>query len=186
MGHAADADEFLEVLGEELGSVVGDDSGSDTGVTLLPLLNNLFDVGLGHSFADVPVDDGAAGAVEDGAKVVEGAGDVEVGDVDVPVFVGPEGLHESGPFQAGLGFPAFEQAGLGENAVDGGGRAGDDVAVDHHETEAAVAFERELVVEVDDGFSFVGGEPVVAGDVAVVFVGLAVTLFSSVSTFHLS
>ena len=64
--------------------------------------------------------------------------------------------------------------------------AGNDAAVDHHEAEAAAAFERELVVEVDDGFSLVGGEPVVAGHVAVVFVGLAVTLFSSVSTFHLS
>ena len=53
MGHSGDADELLEVLGEELGSVVGDDPGRDTGMTLLALLDDLFDVGLGHAFADV-------------------------------------------------------------------------------------------------------------------------------------
>ena len=110
-------------------------------MTLLPLLNDLFDVGLGHLFADVPVDDGPAGAVEDGAQIVEGAGDVEVRDVDVPVLVGSEGLHESGSFQAGFGLPALEKTGLGEDAIDGGGGAGNDVAVDHHEGEASVAFE---------------------------------------------
>ena len=46
--------------------------------------------------------------------------------------------------------------------------------VEHHEGESAVAFERELVVEVDDGAAFPGLEPVVAGDEAVVFVGFAV------------
>jgi hypothetical protein len=46
--------------------------------------------------------------------------------------------------------------------------------VEHHEGEAAVAFERELVVEVDDGAAFPVLESVVAGDEAVVLVGFAV------------
>ena len=39
------------------------------------------------------------------------------------VFVGFDGLDESGSFQAGLGFPAFEQTGLGEDAKDDGAQA---------------------------------------------------------------
>ena len=38
VGHAADADELLEVLGDELGAVVGDDAWSDARVTLRGLV----------------------------------------------------------------------------------------------------------------------------------------------------
>ena len=88
VGHSGDADEFLEVLGDELGSIVGDDARSDTWVTLAGSLDDGGHVGFLHFVADFVVDDVAAAAVEDGAKEVESAGDVEVADVDVPVFVG--------------------------------------------------------------------------------------------------
>ena len=87
VGHAGDADELLEVLGDELRAVVGDDAWRDAGVSFAGALEDDFDVGFLHFLADFPVDDEAAAAVEDGAEEVEGAGDVEVADIDVPVLV---------------------------------------------------------------------------------------------------
>ena len=45
--HAADPDEFLEVLGDELRTVVGDDPRRDAGEFLPCPLDDLLDVGLG-------------------------------------------------------------------------------------------------------------------------------------------
>src|SRR5205823_8106040 len=57
-------------------------------------LENDFHRGLGHRFSDVPVDDIAAGAVDDAAQVIEGAADVQIADIDVPVLVGCQRLHK--------------------------------------------------------------------------------------------
>jgi hypothetical protein len=43
------------------------------------------------------VHDETAVAVEDAAQEEEGPADVEVGDIDVPVLVRPQGLLEAGP-----------------------------------------------------------------------------------------
>jgi hypothetical protein len=56
-----------------------------------------------HFRADFPVDDEAAAAIEDGTQEVEGPGDVEVADIDMPVLVGFQGLHEAGAFLGGRG-----------------------------------------------------------------------------------
>jgi hypothetical protein len=61
-------------------------------VELPASLDDALDVALGHRLADVPVDDSAAASVEEGAQVVEAAGDVDVGDIDVPVLVGLQPL----------------------------------------------------------------------------------------------
>ena len=65
VGHAGDADELLEVLGDELGAVVGDDAGLGVGVGFAGALDDGFHVGFLHFFADFPVNDEAAAAVED-------------------------------------------------------------------------------------------------------------------------
>src|SRR5580658_10030401 len=57
VGHAADADEFLEVPRDELGPVVGDDPRPGLGMLLLGALEDGFDVGLFHLLPDFPVDD---------------------------------------------------------------------------------------------------------------------------------
>ena len=98
VGHAGDADELLEVLGDELGTVVGDDARLGVGVGFAGALDDGFHVGFLHFFADFPVNDEAAEAVEDGAEEVKRAGDVEVADIDVPVFVGLQRLDEAGAF----------------------------------------------------------------------------------------
>lgn len=103
MTHPTDADEFFEVLGNELGSIVGDDAWSDTGVTLTCALEDDFDVVFLHFLANLPMDDRAAAAVEDRTQKIKGAGDVQVADIDVPVFMGLDRLDESGPFAGRFG-----------------------------------------------------------------------------------
>ena len=55
---------------------------------LVRSLNDRLDVNLGHGLANLPVDDEAAAAVEEAAKIEERPGNVDVGDIDVPVLVG--------------------------------------------------------------------------------------------------
>jgi len=77
----------LEVLGDELGAVVGDDAWCGAGVRLAGTLQDDFHVGFLHFLADFPMNDEAAATVQDGAEEVKRAGDVEVADIDMPVFV---------------------------------------------------------------------------------------------------
>ena len=55
-------------------------------------LDDRLDLGFGHALAELPVNNEPAVAIEEAAEVVERAGDVDVGDIDVPVFVGTQGL----------------------------------------------------------------------------------------------
>ena len=73
--------------------------GRASGIPLAGPLDDRLDVGFGHALADLPVDDEPAAAVEEAAEVEERAGDVEVGDVDVPVLVRPERLLEALAFE---------------------------------------------------------------------------------------
>src|SRR5262245_41170965 len=57
MGHAAEADELLEVPGDELRPVVREDPGPGVGVTFAGPLDDRLDIGLGHGLPDLPVDD---------------------------------------------------------------------------------------------------------------------------------
>ncbi len=173
MGHAGDADELLEVLGDELRAVVGDDAWSDAGIGFAGALDDGFHVGFLHFLADFPVDDEAAAAIEDGAEEVKGAGDVEVTDIDVPVFVRLQRLNEAGAFLGRHGGRTGEEVGGLEDAIDAGRAAGDDVGVEHHEGEAAIAFEWVGAGEDADAFLLVVGEPVVARHPGVVLVDLA-------------
>ena len=62
--------------------------GAHAGKPLARPLNDRLDVGLGHGLADLPVDDVPTAAVEEAAKIEERPGNVDVGDIDVPVLVG--------------------------------------------------------------------------------------------------
>lgn len=180
VGHAGDTDEFLEVLGDELGSVVGDDAGPLARPGFAGALDDGFDVFFLHFLADFVVDDVSAATVENGAEEVERAGDVEVADVDVPVFVGFERLDEAGSFLGGLGCLSREEPGRFEDAIDAGGTARGDVVVDHHEGESAIAFEGMLACVGADLLLFVVGEPVIARHPGVVFVDFAEAMFPEV------
>jgi len=176
VGHTSDADELLEFLGDELGAVVADDAWFGVGVGLAGALDDGLHVGFLHFLADFPVDDEATVAIEDGAEEVERASDVEVTDIDVPVFVGLERLDEAGAFPGDVGRGPGQKSGGLEDAVDAGRTASDLVGIEHHEGQATIAFRGMRSRESTDAEFLVVGEPVVAGHPGVVFVDLAEAL----------
>ena len=180
MGHAHDADELLEVPGNELGTIIGDDPWPDTGVLLQGLLHDHLDLLFLHGFPQFPVDNRAAVAVEDAGEVVERTVDVDVGHINVPVLMRLQRLHKPGSFLGGGDPPAVESTGGLENAVKAGGTDSLDVVVEHHECQSPVAFERIAGVELEDGLSLPRFEPVIPRDLAVVLIGLAIPVFPGV------
>ena len=69
MGHARDPNEFLEVFGNELRPVIGDDPGPRFRVKLLGALQDDLDVRLGHRLPQIPVHDVATAAIQNAAQV---------------------------------------------------------------------------------------------------------------------
>jgi len=118
--HSAQSNEVFEVFGDELRSVVRDDSGCHAGVFFASGLENDFDIDLLHFFTNVPMDDTSAESIEDRGHEVERPGDVEVGNVDVPVFMSHERLLKSGSFFRSLIVP-LEEPCVAENLINGGG-----------------------------------------------------------------
>ena len=133
-------------------------------------------VGLGHGLAHLPVNDCARAALEQRAEIEEGPGDVDIGDIDVPVLMGGERLHEAGAFKRGLRLPAIQQPCALEHAVGARGAHRHNVAIKHHESEPAVALQRELVMEIDNRILFPLLEPAITGNERIVFVGFAVAI----------
>lgn len=176
MGHAADADEGFELAGDELRAVVADDPGRDAGIAFAGPLHDRLDFRLGHGRPDLPMHDQAAVAIEDAAQVVKGAGDVEIGDIDMPVFMRKNRLVEAFSFAGRLAVMPLQAAGFLQDAIDAGRADRNQVAVEHHEGQAAIAFERVLGLEVEDRLLFPIFEPVIAWDFCVVLVHLAVPL----------
>lgn len=75
MGHARDPDEFLEVLGNELRPVVGDDTTAGCRVLFFGSLQNDFNIWFGNLLPNFPMVDGTAVSIQEAAQVVEGATD---------------------------------------------------------------------------------------------------------------
>ena len=98
VGHAADADEGFEVFGDELRTVVADDAWTRTGEKFLGFFEDDFNVGFRHGLANIPMNDEAAAPVEHAEKVVEGAANVDVGNVDMQCSWGFKGCTKPVPF----------------------------------------------------------------------------------------
>ena len=75
-----------------------------------------------------------------------------------------------------------QESGVLEDAVDAGRAAGDDVGIEHHEGQSAIAFEGMAAGEGADALLLVVGEPVVARHPGVVLVDLAEAAASSRGT----
>ena len=175
----ADPDELLEVPGDELRPVVGDDPGSRFRKFLLGPLQDDLRCRPPSSLPDFPVDDVTAVTVQDAAQVVERPADVDVGNIHVPVLVRLQRLVKAGALLRRLALPLREQSGLVEHALDAGRADGHNVGVQHHERQPPVAFQRILQMELDDGFFLPRLQPVVAGNPTVVFVDPPVSLRQS-------
>ena len=77
MGHTADADEFLEVLGDELRATVRDHPRPGVGISFAGALDDGLHIDFLQLFSDLPVDNEAAAAIEDAAEEVKGPCDVD-------------------------------------------------------------------------------------------------------------
>src|SRR5579871_913249 len=176
MGHADHADELLEVLGDELRAVVADDARAGVGEAFAGALQDGFHVDFLHLVADFPVDEEAAVAVEDRAQEVERAGDIEVADIDMPLLMRLEGLHEAGALAGDVGGVPGQESRLLENAVDAGRAARNDIGIEHHESQAAIALAGVLLGERADAGDLVFGEPMIAWHPGVVLVDLTEAL----------
>lgn len=85
--HTAQSDILLEVARDELRTVVGDYPRSSVRVALPGPLQDQFDLSFRHADAKIPLHDTAAAPIEHTAQVVERAADIDVADIDMPVFV---------------------------------------------------------------------------------------------------
>jgi hypothetical protein len=132
VSHTADADELLEVPGDELRAVVRDDPGPLAGKLLARPLEDRLHLGFGPGLADLPVDDEPAVAVEDAAQEGECPADINMRDSDRPVLMRPQRRLEALALLGGLPTSAREFAGRLEYAVDAGRAHGHDIGVAHH------------------------------------------------------
>lgn len=123
------------------------------------------------------MDDEAAIAVEDGAQEVESTSDIEVADIHMPLLVRLQRLHEAGAFLGDVGRLAGQEAGPLEDAINAGGAAGDDILIEHHEGQAAIALVGMAAGELADTCDFARGEPVIARHPGIVLVDLAEALY---------
>ena len=174
MRHSGDPYELLEVLGDELRTIVRDDPGRRVWALLLRPLQDDLDGRLGHRLPDVPVHDVPAETVQDAAQVVERTADVEVGNINVPVLMCCQRLREARALLRRLPVPLRQESGLAEHSPHAGRADRRDVGIQHHEHQPPVAFQRVLQVEPDDGLFPPILQPEIAGNPAVVLVNLPV------------
>jgi len=88
MTHSTNPDEFLEVSGYKLGTVIRNDSGGYTRIFLQPPLHYDFYICFSHGFTDFPMNDIAAVTIQNTAKIIKGPADIEVRYVCMPVGMG--------------------------------------------------------------------------------------------------
>ena len=141
MSHAAQTNERLEVLSDELGAIVADDSRPAIRVKLLRSLNNCFDVDLLHLRTNIPVNDHSRVPIEDRSTEVESTADVEMRNIDMPMLVSLLGLVETVPLLACLFAKTGQQAFRRKNPMDGAGTACNDVRIEHHVGQTPVSVE---------------------------------------------
>src|SRR5258708_12904914 len=116
MRHPCDADELLEVSGNELRSVVGDDSRFGFRAFLSCSLQDDFDLRFGHRFPQIPMNDRTAVAIQNAAQAIERTAHVDVGNIDVPMLAGMRRLLEPSTLARRLTLPSREQPGLLDHA----------------------------------------------------------------------
>ena len=98
MSQASDPDELFEVTGNELRPIIGDNAGLNTGILLQGRLDDDFNLSLGHRATQLPMEHGSGTAIQDRTQIKEGAGDVNVRDIDMPMFMRLQGLNKATAF----------------------------------------------------------------------------------------
>jgi hypothetical protein len=78
MSHARYANEFLEVLCNELGTIITNHPRTTAGKQFSRPLNHQVHISFGHRFPDIPVHNVAATSIENADEVVKCTADIEV------------------------------------------------------------------------------------------------------------
>ena len=105
MRHARDANELLEIAGNELRAIVRDDSRLRFRVLLLGSLQNQFDIRFSHGLTQIPMHEETTEPIQNAAQVIERAAQVDVGNVDMPVLMRLQRLLETGSLAGWLALP---------------------------------------------------------------------------------
>src|SRR3989339_1397063 len=176
MRHAADLDELFAIPSDELRSVVRDNPRRSARELFLRPLQDQLDIHLLHRLPDLPVDHIPTESVQDPAQVVKGAADIDVTDVDVPVFVRLERLHKSGPLLRCRAGPRLQHPLLLQHPIHRARTRRCHTRVDHHERHPPISLARMAEVEPDDRIFLPRVQPPVPWNQAVVLVGLPIPL----------
>lgn len=180
MSHATQADELFEILRDELGSVVADNPRRLIGELFFGTLEDRFNVLFSHRFADFPMNNEPAVPVQNAAHVVKSAAQVQIRDIDVPMFVWTARLMKTLSFACRFHVVPVEDACRFQYPINARCADRNDVGVKHFVREPSIAIERMLPVKIENRSLFPVFEPMVAWNPAVVFVYLSVTLLPAV------
>ena len=129
MRHTRDADEFLEIPGNKLWSVIGDDPRSRFGELLLGALQDYLHIHFRHLFPDLPMDDKTTTSIENAAQIIERAANVDIGNIHMPMVMWAERLHKAGALEAFLSVPFLQQSCLAKNSPGAAGTDRNDVLI---------------------------------------------------------
>ena len=173
MAHTHDPDILLEILGDELRTIVGNNMGLYLRELLMDSLQDNLNILLRHLLAQFPVNDVTAAAIQDAAQVIEGAEDIDVADINMPVFMRLQGLLEAVALTALFDVPASKQTGSTEHTVNATGAYGNNILIKHHIGQTTVSLQRILCMEIDNCLLLPLFEPEVAGYQAIMFIYLS-------------
>ena len=176
MRHARDANELLQIAGNELRAIVRDNAWLCFRVLFLGAFENYFDISFPHRLAQIPMHKETAEPVQNAAQVVERAAQVDVGNVDVPVLVRLRRLLETTPLARRSPLPPRQQSSLLQHPPNARWTDGDNVSVKHHERQPPITLQRILQVEADDRFFLPRLQPEIPGNPTVVLVDAPVPL----------
>jgi len=176
MRHSRDADEFLEILGNKLWAVIGNDPWPGFRKVLLGALQNDLYIHFRHLFPDLPMDDEATTSIKNAAQIIERAADVDIRNIHMPMVMGPERLHKAGALEAFLPVPFLQQPCLAKNSPGAAGADGNDVLIQQHERQAPIPLKWIVDSKIDDRCPFPRFKPEIPGDQPIMFVGFAIPL----------
>ncbi len=98
MTHPRYPNVFFEVFGDKLRTVIGNDPWTGFGVLFPSPLQNDLDILFQHAVADFPMHDVAAVSIKNGAQVTESPGNIDIRNIDMPMFVRLFGTLKAIPF----------------------------------------------------------------------------------------
>jgi len=174
MAHSCCPDKLLELSGDKLGAIVGYNPWLDIRKAFPCSLDDNFNLCLGHALTDLPMNNISTAPIQDGAEVVKRPTDIDMRDVNMPVFVRLERLLESISLFAGCTVPAFEQAGSRQYPVHRTGADGNDVLVEHHKGKATIPLKGISLMKSDDRRLLPFFKPEISRNQSVMLVDLAV------------